>query len=222
MDYQNYGDNAVLITFGNVINEETHFKIVNFVNCLKRNKIVGVLEYIPAYTTITIQYNPLQIAYDELITLLRNMKYNSDKKVKGKSIKIPVCYDATFSVDIYEIISYSGLTKQEIIKIHTSTEYLVYMLGFTPGFFYLGGMDERLYCPRKKNPRLEIEAGSVGIAGSQTGIYSVNSPGGWQLIGKTPYKIFDKTRKENYFLVNQSDRVQFYEISLKEYKKMQL
>lgn len=215
---QPFGDAALLLTFGDVIEVLINSRIVAYTKVLKESNLIGVIGIIPAYTTITVQYDALKTSYSELKEKLESLVVSNSLDHKTKIVKIPVCYDAAFSKDIDEVIDYSGLTKEKIIELHTSKNYLVYMLGFTPGFFYLGGMDTRLYCPRKEKPRLKIEAGSVGIAGSQTGVYSMDSPGGWQVIGKTPLSIFDKNKKENYFLVNQGDVVQFYEVSLNEFK----
>ena len=216
-----FGDVAILLTFGSKVDVKTNKEIVDFVKTLKSLKIKGVLQIIPAYVTVTIQYDFLEISYLELKEKLNSIVVEDKTAYNTKIIKIPVCYDQIFSKDMNEVMSYSGLSKREIVSLHTSKDYLVYMLGFTPGFFYLGGMDSRLFCPRKKTPRLKIEAGSVGIAGSQTGVYSLDSPGGWQVIGKTPIAIFDKERKDDYFLVNQGDIVRFYEITLEEYKQFQ-
>jgi inhibitor of KinA len=218
---QPLGDVAILLTFGSQINTDTNNEIVNYVHSLKKVKIDGVLEIIPAYVTITIQYDFFKISYKELKEKLESLVVAEVDTRQTKTIKIPVCYDTSLSKDLKEVMSYTGMSKEEIILTHTSKDYLVYMLGFMPGFFYLGGMDTRLFCPRKEKPRLKIEAGSVGIAGEQTGVYSLDSPGGWQIIGKTPLLVFDKNRKENFFLVNQGDTIRFYEISYEEFKQYQ-
>lgn len=216
---QPFGDAAILLTFGSQISVANNCKIVDFVKSLKKANIEGILEVIPAYASVTIQYDFSKISYQDLKVQLDVLVVEEQKGRHSKIVKIPVCYHSSLSRDMLDVMSYTGKTKKEIIELHTSKEYLVYMLGFLPGFFYLGGMHAELFCPRKKNPSLKIAAGSVGIAGEQTGVYSVESPGGWQIIGKTPLSIFDKKRKEAVFLVNQGDVVQFYEISLDEYKQ---
>ena len=212
-----FGDSAVLLTFGKEINLQVHQEIVSYVNALKEKRVFGVLDVIPAYTSITVQYDFLILSFEELKCELKKLNYRHKIAAKPNLVEIPVCYHKSFAPDIEYLCAYTGLSNAELIEIHTSKDYLVYMLGFTPGFFYLGGMDARLFCPRKENPRLKIESGSVGIAGHQTGVYSLDSPGGWQLIGKTPVKIFNKENTKEFFKVKQGDLVRFVEISLDEY-----
>jgi KipI family sensor histidine kinase inhibitor len=219
-ELKTFGDSAVLLTFGEVINLEVHQKVLGFVNSLKEKNILGVLGIVSAYTTVTVQYDFLLISFKELESKINTLKFQQENLIEPRLVEVPVCYHSKFALDMEELCSYTGLSKTEVIEIHTSKDYLVYMLGFTPGFFYLGGVDSRLYCPRQENPRLKIESGSVGIAGSQTGVYSVDSPGGWQLIGKTPFQIFNKTEKGDFFMVKQGDLVRFVEVSLKEYNTL--
>ncbi|MDG1804390.1 5-oxoprolinase subunit PxpB [Flavicella sp.] len=211
-----FGDSAVLLTFGDHISKEVHLQIVSFVQEFKKLEVIGVVAVIPAYTTITIQYDFLQISYHELEDLLFSIDYSLKEETHKNIIEIPVCYHDDFALDIKHLMEYTGLTKREIVALHTSGDYLVYMLGFTPGFFYLGGLDSRLFCPRKEGPRVKIDRGSVGIAGSQTGVYSVDSPGGWQLLGKTPFNLFDAT-SDKVFPIKQGDYIRFREISLEEF-----
>ncbi|MFC2127605.1 5-oxoprolinase subunit PxpB [Bacteroidota bacterium] len=213
-----YGDSALLLTFSEDLSEEINTIIVNYTKKLKEKAIVGVISIIPAFTTITVGYDFLLISYEELQEILLSIPLDKKKLGASRLIEIPVCYANEFGLDFKEVISYTGLSKEKIIALHTEPEYLVYMLGFTPGFFYLGGLNKKLFCSRKTIPRLKIEEGAVGIGGKQTGVYSIASPGGWQIIGKTPIKIFDKSNFENPFKVMQGDRIKFKEISLKEYK----
>lgn len=135
-------------------------------------------------------------------------------------LEIPVLYGGEYGPDLEFVAKHAGKTAEEVIQIHTSTEYLIYMLGFTPGFAYLGGMDESIATPRLKQPRVKIPAGSVGIAGSQTGVYPIDSPGGWQLIGQTPVRMYDPTRQEP-ILVKAGDYVRFCAITPFEFKAIQ-
>lgn len=213
-----YGDSAVLLTFGDLIDKEVHVEIVSFIQELKKLTITGVIAVIPAYTTVTVQYDFLQISYHELEDILFSIEYSLKEETHRNIIEVPVCYHDDFALDMQDLIKYTGLSKREIVALHTSEDYLVYMLGFTPGFFYLGGMNSRLFCPRKEVPRVTIEKGSVGVAGSQTGVYSVDSPGGWQLLGKTPFKLFD-TSIDEVFPIKQGDYVRFKEISLTQFNE---
>lgn len=218
--YQPYGDDAMLVTFGDQVSETLHLEIQFFLKALEKKKIAGVLESFSAYTSVTIQYDFFKVSYDELVRQLEELEEEKMLLEAPDIVRIPVCYHVDFSWDMEEVIQQTKLTKKEIIDFHTAPTYLVYMLGFTPGFFYLGGMHEKLKCNRRKSPRLRMEQGTVGIAGTQTGVYSVPSPGGWQVLGKTPVSIFDKKNQEAPFLVKRGDRVQFYEISLDEYKNV--
>lgn len=147
-------------------------------------------------------------------------KYQSRFKPKGKTFEIPVCYDDCFALDMGNVCEHSHLTRQEVIERHSGRDYLIYMLGFLPGFAYLGGMDESLATPRLDSPRSEIFEGAVGIGGEQTGIYPVASPGGWQLIGKTPLKVYDKER-ENPILYSAGDYIRFVPVDLDEFKRIE-
>lgn len=218
---QEYGDSALLLTFDQEINEQSHLHIIGFVKSLKGMSIEGVYGIVSAYTSVTIQYDFLKISCNELSNIVKSLRYSVDYSGENKIIEIPVCYDSHFSIDMDYLCSYTELSRAQVIKIHTSKDYLVHMLGFTPGFFYLGGMDKRLQCPRRESPRVKVTAGSVGVGGSQTGVYTVDSPGGWQLIGKTPLQIFDKNNTDDYFKVKQGDMVRFYQISSAEYKLYQ-
>ena len=173
---------------------------------------------VPTYRSLMISYNPLKIDFDSLIESLKKIEDNLESIVlpKPKIHEIPVCYDEVFGIDIKNVASYNNLTVDEVIKIHTSREYLIYMLGFTPGFPYLGGMDERIATPRLEIPRTKIYGGSVGIAGSQTGVYPIDSPGGWQIIGRTPLKLYDENREEQ-ILLRAGDFIKFVPITLDEF-----
>lgn len=220
--YQPYGDAALLVTFGNEASEALHLEIQFFLKALEKKKIAGVLEFFAAYVSVTIQYDFFKVSYDELVRRLEQLEKEQVLLEAPRIVRIPVCYDTRFSLDMSEVMQQTTLAKKEIVRLHTAPTYLVHMLGFTPGFFYLGGMNEKLQCNRRKSPRLRMEEGAVGIAGTQTGVYSVASPGGWQVIGKTPVSIFDKKNQKAPFLVKPDDRVQFYEISFEEYKNLSI
>lgn len=217
--YLPLGDTAFLIKLGNDISPETHHKVQNLKQVIERKRIQGVIDLTPAYNEIMISYNPDIFTYKELLETLEDIKQNEISKVNEsqKVLHIPVCYDKEFAIDIDIVASTNGISVKDVVRFHTSKEYLVYMLGFTPGFCYLGGMDDRIATPRKEVPRTLIETGSVGIAGKQTGIYPIESPGGWQIIGKTPLNLF-KPESEPHFLIEPGNYLKFYAISKPEFE----
>ena len=215
------GDSAFIIKAGDDISPETHQEIRSLVSAIKDKNIDGIIELTPAYNEIIISYDPLKSRYigllDKIKLIVKNLIVSEINK--PDLIHIPVCYEIEFSPDIDIVAKKNNLTVKEVIQIHSSVDYLVYMLGFTPGFCYLGGMSAEIKTPRKENPREKIEAGSVGIAGDQTGIYPVDSPGGWQLIGKTPLKLFDPDRNPE-FLIEAGNYIRFYPVTKIEYGKI--
>lgn len=208
------GDTAVSVEFGNEINAEINNKIKSLSMDFASSPIKGIIEYIPTYRSLLINYDPGLISGESLIKKLkkRTASLKSAARDKKTVFLIPVCYDDEFALDIGNVCSHSGLSKDEIIRIHSGTDYLIYMLGFLPGFPYLGGLDERIFTPRLETPRTIIPAGSVGIGGKQTGIYPLASPGGWQLIGKTPVKTYDPER-EAPILFSAGDYIRFCPVS---------
>lgn len=181
------------------------------------------MEFVPAYASLTVYFEICQVSYEEMEQRVRCVVEHSGEKrgnlSRGKLIEIPVCYGGAYGEDLAFVAEHNHLTPEEVIRIHTSQEYLVYMLGFLPGFPYLGGLDPRLVTPRKQTPRVRIPAGSVGIGGEQTGIYPVASPGGWQLIGQTPIKLFraDPQSGMEVPIYQAGDRIRFYPITEQEY-----
>lgn len=215
------GDSSILIEFGKEISPEINRKIKATVQLMKEQHIEGVVDVIPAFCSLLINYDPRVISYDEIRKRMQNLVKVDAKsgEEKKKIYEIPVCYGGEYGPDIENIAANAGLSVEEVIKIHSSRDYLIYMLGFLPGFCYLGGLDERIYTPRLANPRIKINAGSVGIGGSQTGIYPLDSPGGWQLMGMTPVKTYDPDR-EVPILVEAGDYIRFVPIDEDEYKRI--
>ncbi len=213
------GDSALTVEFSKSISEETNKKVKKLVKAIEKLNIEGVIEIVPAYSSLAIYFNPIKLSISKLKKHIKRALSKKEESVSDKKrvFLIPVCYDGDCAPDMEDVCSLTGLSKNEVIKIHTSKDYLIYMLGFLPGFTYLGGLDERLYCNRLETPRTEIFEGAVGIGGKQTGIYPVKSPGGWRLIGRTPVKVYDSNRKEPV-LYRAGDYVRFFAISLDEYK----
>lgn len=191
-----------VIQFGQEISPEINAQITAFVHLMREQHVEGVTDVIPAFSSLLINYDPRVIDYRKLKRRLEKLlKLEVSKKASSSRIfEIPVCYGGEYGPDLENIAKHANLTPQEVIDIHSSSDYLIYMLGFLPGFSYLGGLDERIHTPRLANPRIRIPAGSVGIGGSQTGIYPLDSPGGWQLLGLTPLKLMIRTVMFRFFL----------------------
>lgn len=213
------GDKAIVVEFGDIIDEDINRKVINLMKNIESSSLINsIYEMIPTYRSIMIIYNPLKITFNDLINSVKNIECNLkvlDKREKN-IIKIPVLYGNDYGPDIDTVAKHNRLSIEEVIRLHSEAEYLVYMLGFTPGFTYLGGMNNKLETPRLDNPRVKIPEGSVGIAGKQTGVYPIESPGGWQLIGRTPIKLYNPKR-ENPILLKAGDYVKFTPITKDEF-----
>ncbi len=212
------GDSALIIKTGNDISVKTNHAVRKLLFLFENQKINGIIDFIPSYNELMICYNPAIVSYENLLHILHSVEADIEtiKLPEPRVIHVPVLYGGDEGPDLPEVASFSRLSENEVIQIHCSANYYVYMLGFTPGFCYLGGMDQRISTPRKQTPRLSISAGAVGIADKQTGIYSIESPGGWQIIGKTPLRLFDPLRKPE-FLIGAGDYVRFFSVSGDEY-----
>jgi inhibitor of KinA len=187
------GDSAISISFGNEINESTHHQINHFSQNLRRLKIDGVIECVPTYTSITIFYDPIKIRYSQLEKMVYSLMELAVNSIPLNPIvyRIPVYYGGKTGPDLPIVAAYHNISEQEVISIHSNKEYLVHMIGFVPGFPYLGGLNKIISTPRLEKPRAKIAAGSVGIGGDQTGIYPAEVPSGWRIIGITPLTLFD-------------------------------
>ncbi len=215
------GDRALLVEYGDGIAPVVNEKVRAMTELLKKNLPAGVEAVVPAYRSLSILYDPLTTAPAGLVPILQALEADSRTAqiAEAKVVPIPVCYGGGFGPDIGVVIEHTGLREEEIVAIHASVEYPIYMIGFTPGFCYLGGLDGRLQTPRRKTPRTNLPAGSVGIAESQTGMYPVDSPGGWQIIGQTPMQLFAPAR-ENPFLYQAGDRIRFVPITEAEFGRL--
>jgi inhibitor of KinA len=215
------GDRGLLAEFGASIDPKINQKVRQIFLSLEKTPIDGVVELIPTYRSILIFYNPSLSNPERLKQEIVDRENSLDKWEipPPETIEIPVCYGDNFGPDLAFVAQHNNLTPEEVIQIHTSGTYLIYMLGFTPGFPFLGGLSEKLFTPRLENPRQLVPAGSVGIANNQTGIYSIDSPGGWQLIGKTPIKLYDPTGAPP-ILLKAGNYLKFKQISRKEFLKL--
>lgn len=224
------GDSAISIDFGNYINEAINTEVIARFTQFQQHPFPGIIEWVPAYSSLTVYYD-LAIAAKNIpaghtvfewikkkleTQLLQPVQQNEKAE---RIVKVPVCYEEEYALDIQHVSQTKKITIAEIIQLHTSQNYKVYMLGFLPGFAYLGELDDRIAMPRKHQPA-NITAGSVGIAGKQTGIYPLASPGGWQIIGTTPLKLFDPGN-EDPTLFRAGDTVQFYSINQNDFYEIQ-
>ncbi|MBN2568739.1 MAG: 5-oxoprolinase subunit PxpB [Deltaproteobacteria bacterium] len=215
------GDRGLLVEYGDTIDPIINKKVISMAMGLEQDTPPGVIEIIPSYRCLLIVYDPsvtnasaLQESLSSLEKLLTEIEIPPPQRVE-----IPVCYGGEFGPDIKFVAKHNGLTVDNVIRLHSETEYQIFMIGFSPGFPYLGVLPKELHTPRQKTPRTQVLAGSVGIANEQTGIYPVTSPGGWQLIGRTPLKLFDLERS-NPFLYKAGDRIKFKSISPEEYRRL--
>ncbi|NLN83175.1 MAG: 5-oxoprolinase subunit PxpB [Firmicutes bacterium] len=221
LNFRPQGDRGLLVEFKEEISPEIAQQVRALRQALEELAYPAIQELIPAYRSILIRFDPLQTNPKELEELVRTgSKVNNRRLIPAQVIEIPVCYSQEFGPDLESVALDAGLSQEKVIELHSRPEYLIYMLGFTPGFPYLGGLKPEIACPRLSEPRTQIAAGSVGIADQQTGIYPLASPGGWRIIGRTPLKLFDPNRSEP-ILLKAGDYLKFVPISLKQYENLQ-
>lgn len=216
------GDSALVIEFGNEISVDINKKIRKMMDDIKKENIDGIVELVPTYCSLLINYDVLKIDYNTLVEKLKTFLNNDLETAEGEEvtlIEIPTLYNDEVGPDLSYVAEHNKLSKEEVIKIHTGTDYLVYMLGFMPGFTYLGGMSEKIATPRLESPRLQIYPGSVGIAGKQTGMYPSMSPGGWRIIGRTPLKLYNPDSDTPVY-ISSGDYVRYVSISEDEYNEI--
>ena len=214
------GDRALLLEFGDEISSEVNEKVRRMALAIQSEAIKGIVETIPTYRSLLIIYNPVMLPIDDLKKRLYLIEKGLQQTPfpEPKLTRIPVVYGGPYGPDLEEVAKYRRISTEEVIRLHCSKPYFIYMIGFMPGFPYMGELPEKLATPRLKTPRLLVPAGSVAIAQKQTGIYSMDSPGGWQILGRTPTKMFDPER-EPPALFQMGDLVRFYPISEKEFKE---
>lgn len=205
MRFVEASDQSLLVEFEGGIGLETHHRVVRLLRALQNNRPLGVRNLHPAYRSVLVVFDPLTTEPETLEAQIRAIDLAHIALPASRTVEIPVHYDGP---DLAEVAEYHGMAKQSVIDLHSSALYTVYFLGFVPGFAYLGGLPERIATPRRQTPRKQVPAGSVGIAGTQTGVYPFVTPGGWQLIGHTTIEMFRPDRREMN-LLNLGDQVRF-------------
>lgn len=221
LQIKQYTEDSLTLIFGNEIDENINQQIVGIRNYIEDLNIEGIVETIISYTRLVIYFDVLKTDAKELKNIISdiNLEEILSDNYAYRIVEIPVHYGGDFGPDMH-LFEAAGLTEEEVIERHANKEYLVYMLGFMPGFVYLGGLDENLEMSRLDTPRTHIPAGSVGIAGMQTGMYPFDSPGGWNLIGRTPVRLYDLRRGENAILYDAGDRIIYRPVSKERYEEI--
>jgi inhibitor of KinA len=222
------GDQAMTISFGSTLSVEANERVIQLYHHLTEQRKKFWIDIIPAYSSITIIYDLVSIrryhspAYEwikkELMEVLEELQ--AAVNITRRTIQVPVCYDLRFGSDIKRICAAKKITKEELIALHTARSYRVFMIGFLPGFAYMGSVEDKIAMPRLAKPRTQVAAGSVGIAGNQTGIYPLDSPGGWNIIGRTPLQLFHPNQS-SLTLLQPGDEVKFVSITMDEFKTLQ-
>jgi len=208
------GDSSLLVQFGNEIDIRINQRVHALARFVDVSSMQGIIETVPAYATLLIQYDPFLISFTQVREFLREKIFQVEETAsrKPRQVEVPVRYGGEYGIDLESVARHLHLQIEDVICIHTHRTYTVFMMGFTPGFPYMGKLDDAIIMPRLETPRTRVPAGTVAIAGSQTGIYPIASPGGWQLIGWTPLQLFDPN-SETPFLFSPGDEVKFYEES---------
>ena len=215
------GDTGLIVEFGEGIDPDVNARVRSVAAAVKKTTPGGVIEIIPTYRSLLLIYDPMVTRPEKLVKFVEQADAALPDEDAGpyKVVEIPVCYGKEFGPDIETVGKTANLSIEKVIRLHAEPQYLIYMVGFTPGFPFLGGLDQRLFTPRLKTPRMVVPQGSVGVANNQTGIYPIESPGGWQIIGRTPLTLFAPQRK-NPFLYQAGDRIKFIPISPEEYERL--
>ena len=215
------GDAAIVVKFGDTIDRNLHRKIQAMETYFADHFLKGMIEQVPAYATLTIYYDPLQRSFRDLAEELRGIitELVDAPEPNPRIVEIPVSYGGEFGPDLDFVARHNSLKTDDVIQIHSASDYMVYMIGFAPGCPYLGGMSQQIAAPRRDSPRLQIPVGSVGIAGTQTGVYPIETPGGWQLIGRTPIELF-RPQENPPTLLRAGDIVRFRPITTEEYTSL--
>lgn len=215
-------DHSLLVTFGTRIDVSLHERVRRLFLSLESAAPHGVVNLHPGYASLLVDFDPLEVPFGEMENEIRRRLENETEQASGGSslLEVPACYGAEFGLDLEAVAGHCGLSAEQVVERHSAAEYLVYFLGFSPGFPYLGGMDPSLETPRLDSPRKSVPAGSVAIGGSQTGIYPLSSPGGWRIIGRTALRLFEP-RRQPPALMRMGDRVRFRPVTAAEFAELE-
>ncbi len=219
--YRIAGDRGLLAEYGDGIDPEVNRRVRAMAAVLRARPPAGVVEVVPTYRSLLVTYDPLETGAGRLREAIDALedRLGEIPVPEPRTVEIPVCYGGAYGPDLGFVAETHDLAEEDVVAIHAGTLYQIYMIGFTPGFPFLGGLDPRLHTPRLDTPRTAVPAGSVGIANDQTGIYPVTSPGGWRLIGRTPLKLFDPARADP-FLYRAGDRIRFVAIGEDAFRRL--
>ena len=220
--FQFASDQSLLVCFGQEITLQAHQQVMKLLRLLELEPVAGIRNLHPAYCSLLVKFDGLRLRHEEVETILRRYleRLEQVNLPEPRQVEIPVCYGGEFGPDLAEVCAMHGMTAAQAIDLHASAEYLVYFLGFVPGFAYLGGLPEALVTPRLATPRRRVPAGSVGIAGNQAGVYPFATPGGWRLLGRTPIAMFQAER-DGLSLLSIGDRVRFTPISAERFASLE-
>ena len=217
----NLGDAAVYCDFGKVVNEKINLKVISYFNYLtklvKENKIEGITNLTPSYNKLIISFDLSITNFKKIRKIIKNLEVINNDQQDPKKVKIPICCDEEFALDLASLSKKIKISSNEIIDLHLSREYFCYMTGFIAGMPFLGDIHEKIRFDRLQTPRIKVPKGSIGITEQFCNIYTFESPGGWNIIGNTPLKVFDKLNLSNPSLIKPGDKVSFYKITKKEY-----
>jgi len=220
--FQFASDQSLLVYFGQEITLDAHQQVRKLLRLLQLEPVAGIRNLHPAYCSLLVKFDALRLRHDELEAILRQYleRLEEVSLPEPRQMEIPVCYGGEFGPDLADVCAIHGLTPAQAIELHASAEYLVYFLGFVPGFAYLGGLPEELVTPRLATPRRRVPRGSVGIAGDQTGVYPFATPGGWRLLGRTPIAMF-RSDRDGLSLLSIGDRVRFTPITAERFAALE-
>ena len=217
----NLGDAAVYCDFGSEVNQQINSNVINYFNKLTElrdlKKDTGIINLTPSYNKLIVSFDLSLTNFNDVKKIIEDLEINVQKNSTPKKISIPICTEEQFALDFQRLNKLTNKSKEEILELFLSKEYFCYMTGFIAGMPFLGDIDQTIQCPRLETPRVKVPEGSIGLTEQFTNIYTSESPGGWNIIGNTPLKIFNKSNELNPNLINPGDKIQFYQITKKEY-----